>query len=144
MGLLWAAVGGPWRLSTDCGEGSGCRRRQMRQLAWTLLLLTFLVGLDPGSGGMTQAPAVGEHRVLQYVNSSDTGSGQTEYTLELGEDSVVDLLLVGGGGGGSTGLPPLPLTHQSCCLLLASAGSACSCLRPTSGTALYRAAALPL
>jgi hypothetical protein len=117
----------------------------MRQLAWTLLLLMFLMGLDPGSGAeMTPAPAVGEHQVLQYVNSSGTGFGQTEYMLELGEDSVVDLLLVGGGGGGSTGLPPLPLTHQSCCLLLASAGSACSCLRPTSGTALYRAAALPL
>jgi len=120
MGASWVAVGGAWRLSTDCGEGSGCRRRQMRQLAWTLLLLMFLMGLDPGSGAeMTPAPAVGEHQVLQYVNSSGTGSGQTEYMLVLEQDSGVALLLVGGGGGGSTGPPPpthSPIVLASACL----------------------------
>ncbi|KAJ1465859.1 hypothetical protein T484DRAFT_1922508, partial [Baffinella frigidus] len=65
------------------------------------MLLTFLVGLYPGSGA--EIPAVGEYQDLRYVNSSSNGFGQTEYTLEVGEDSVVDLLLVGGGGGGATG-----------------------------------------
>jgi H+/Cl- antiporter ClcA len=110
-------AGRGWRLTTECDEGSGSRRCRRRLLAWALLLLIFLVGLNAGAGAEISAPAVGEHRVLQYVNSSDTSSGQTEYMLEVGEDSVVDLLLVGGGGGGSTGLQPP--THQCAAFCLA-------------------------
>ena len=40
---------------------------------------------------------------FEYDSSYDNGFGQSEYILELRQDTTVNLLVVGGGGGGGLG-----------------------------------------
>ena len=44
-----------------------------------------------------------QHMRFEYDSSYDNGFGQSEYILELRQDTTVSLLVVGGGGGGGLG-----------------------------------------